>query len=529
LLLPPTGAAQAGWFNEPLVTIAGVEFTAQDYRDWWRIWREPGMAFFDTPAEFIDFHLFAQQARQMEYDFTPEYQHTLGVFLKVRALAALKNEEVDQKIKISEERIRAFFEENYAPIWSVQILSYDDEAKARAVVEELQKFNGQKAGRLIFADLAGVAPADGGPVAYQETEVNPRILAKTKNSNWVAVIAGTAKGFVAEPLFLEDLKRYVVIRMDDILAPSEDDFGQKRQDILQKLARQAQGELTAKLVKTLKEKYHVRIDEDLLARVNLAEEYPEEVLKKTVVEMDDLVLTVEMLIYNMKKQQVMRSAISEDELKKLVVDFFISNMLTEKEALNRHYEDVAPLKIVYEFYKNNTLRKSLEAGISKRLEISEAEVEDYYHNNRPLFTRPEKISFILIQENRDLLNNISTAVSQGADFFDQAQIYSLDAQIQTSEVDTIQPEVLAELAKLDKGEVGEPFALGDNYALVRVVNRAAGEVSPLAVVRKSIQANIRKEKFAAARKDFLEKARSAAGIKVNQKVWRNLKNEYKNE
>ena len=46
---------------------------------------------------------------------------------------------------------------------------------------------------------------------------------------------------------------------------------------------------------------------------------------------------------------------------------------------------------------------------------------------------------------------------------------------------------------------------------------------------KDIEKLIRKEKFAEARRDLLEKARAAAGVKVNQRVWRNLKNEYKNE
>jgi hypothetical protein len=529
LLVAPHGAAQAGWLNNRLVTIGGVEFTPQDYRDWWRIWRDPGMAPFATPQEFIDFHLFAQQARQMEYDLTPEYQRSVEVFLKVRALAALKNEEVDQKIKITEEQIRAFFAENYGPIWSVQILSYDDEAKARAVVEELQKFNGQKAGRLVFADLAGVAPADGGPVAYQEAKLNPQIISQAKNNKWLPVIAGTAKGFVAEPLFLEDAKRYAVIRMDDILAPSEEDFAQKRQVVRQKLEHQAQGQLTNKLLETLKGKHHVRVDEDLLARIKMEEEYPEPFLQKAVVTMDGLDFTVGMLIYNIKEQQKMRQSLSVEELKGWVVNSLISNNLTENEALNRHYEEKPPLKTVYEFYQNNTLRKMLEAGISKRLEITDEELKNYYDKNRALFTKPGKISYILIQENSDLLNKIAMAVSQGADFFDQAQIYALDAQIKTAGVDTLQPVVLAEMAKLDKGEVSAPFALEDNYALVRVLERTEGEVLPLAAVRQTIEDSIRKEKFAAARKDLLEKARSAAGVKVNQKVWRNLKNEYKNE
>ena len=32
--------------DKTLVTIDGLEYTGQDYRNWWRYWQEPGMEFF---------------------------------------------------------------------------------------------------------------------------------------------------------------------------------------------------------------------------------------------------------------------------------------------------------------------------------------------------------------------------------------------------------------------------------------------------------------------------------------------------
>ena len=84
--------------DKTLVTIDGREYTDQDYRHWWTSWQEPGMEFFDSPQEFIDFQLLAEQGRQMEYHLNPAFERKVEVFVKVRALGALKNEEVDLKM-----------------------------------------------------------------------------------------------------------------------------------------------------------------------------------------------------------------------------------------------------------------------------------------------------------------------------------------------------------------------------------------------------------------------------------------------
>ena len=81
------------------------------------------MVFPATPQGFIDYLLFVEEGRLMEYDLTPEYQRTLEVFLKVRGLAFLKNEEIDSKINITEKQIREFFADNCARVWTMQILS----------------------------------------------------------------------------------------------------------------------------------------------------------------------------------------------------------------------------------------------------------------------------------------------------------------------------------------------------------------------------------------------------------------------
>jgi hypothetical protein len=514
--------------NRTLFTIDDTKYSTQDFRDWWAIWQDPGMAFPATPQGYIDFHLKVREGRRMEYDLTPGYQKTVKVFLMVRGLAALKYEELNKKINITEKQIRQYFAKNYAPVWFMQILGYDNLDKAQAAVDKLQAFNGQEIGALIFADLGGVKPADGGPISFDDVTVDPWTVFKTKNNNLLPVISNLKKWSVSEPILMEERNVYLVIRMKDINQnPGEQVFESKRADIKQKLEKQAAADLTAKLILRLKKEQHVVIDEELLAKVSLQDDNPEEILKKYVVKSDSQSFSVEVLIRQIKNAQQYRMGMPEDQLKRFVLNSAIAQIVTDYAALNSHFEDRQPLKGVYEFYKDNTLRKNVEAGIRKGIRVSKEALENYYNNNQAIYTDPARISYVQIQSNLDLLNTIDSALSQGGDFFDQAQNYSLEAEIETVAVDKIRPKLLAQLAELEKGEVGAPFALTeDSYAIVRLLKRTEGKLTPFAKVQDKIKQKLIKEKYAVAKASYLEKLRSSADITIKQSVWDKLSKEY---
>ena len=527
LTLVMVGSAQAA-SNKTLITIDGFKYTTQDFRDWWGIWQDPGMVFPDTSQGFIDYLLLVEEGRRMEIDLTPEYQRTLHVFLTVRGLAFLKNEEVDSKINVTEKQIREFFADKYAPLWTMQILSYDDLVKAQAAVDDLRVLDGQKAGQLAFADLAGIKAEEGGPLFYEEVSINPSIIKLSKTENWLPVITNLQQWFVSEPLFLEDQDRYVVIRMIEINEdPGEEALEGKRALIKKTLTKRAARSLTQGLVERLRKEQHVKVDEELLAKVNLQDEYSEEFLKKPVVKIDGEDFAVGILIRIMKTQSQLRMGLPEEQLKKMMLETIISETVTNNAALNSHYEDRPPLKVVYDFYTDNTLRKSVESNIRGGVKVSTEDVESYYEQNQSLYSEPAKISYVALKANVDLLDRIDTALSQGADFFDQARAYSLDAKVKTVGVDTLRPALQVELAKLKKGEVSSPFEeLEGESTILRVVSRAEGKPRPLEQVQGTIKRLLTKEKFAAAKADYLGKLRSRSKIVVKQGVWKKLKKEY---
>ncbi len=514
---------------ETLVTINGIEYSAQDYRDWWGIWREPGMDFFETPQEYIDFHLLVEQARQMEYYDTPEYQRAVEVFLTVRALAALKQEEVDAKNKVSEEEIRAEFEKRFSPMWYVQILGYDDAAKAAVVFAEMQKHLGQKSGRLIFADFGGVSPEEGGPLFNQELQLYPEKIANDKEF-WLPLLADLEEGGVSEPVFLESLERHIIVRLDGISRPDESYFEEKRLKVEKDLLKDNQQRLTGELVERLKEKYHVEVDQELSDSLNLEDEYPAETLDQPVVKMDGLEFIARDLLENARKEKVLRHSLTDDHLKNIVISNLIGQKVTNMEALGRHYEQTNPgIKRVYNFYRNNTLRKNLLADMRRNLVVSDEEIKEYYEDNLPRYTLAGELSYAIVRGDLELLNDMRRAIARGANFFNEAKDRGLNAELK-SQVDALrEAEVGKQLAGIEESETSEPFPYQQDYAMVRLLKRKKDLQLPLDRVGLEIKKHLREERFGKARKDYLEKIRSLSTVKINQDVWSQLKKEYNDE
>jgi hypothetical protein len=515
--------------SETLVTINGVEYSAQDYRDWWGIWREPGMEFFETPREYIDFHLLAEQARQMEYYDTPEYRRSVEVFLTVRALAALKQEEIDAKNQISEEAIREEFEKRYAPMWYVQILGYDDSAKAATVFAEMQKHRGQKSGRLIFADFGGVKPEEGGPLFNEELQLFPEKIGNDKEF-WLSLLASLKEGDVSEPAFLEGLDRHIIVRLDEISRPDEEFFEQKRVKVKNDLLKENRQRLTSELVERLTAKYNVKINRELIDSLNLQDDYPEEILDKPVVEMDGLVFSARDLLENAGKEQKLRHSLTDNRIMNIVISNFVSQKVTDKEALSRHYEKQHPgIKRVYAFYQNNTLRKFLLADMRRNLVVSDAEIKEYYENNLSRYTLPGELSYAIVQGDPELLNAMRRAIALGANFFNEAKNQGLDAELKTG-IDAIrEAEVGKQLAGIEETETSDPFPYQQAYAMVRLLKRKQDVRLPLDRVKSEIENLLREERFSKAQKDYLEKIRSLSTVKINHDVWSQLKKEYSDE
>lgn len=512
-----------------LVTLNGIEYTDADFRDWWKHWndkKEPMVP--DSPEEFIKFQLMAQQGKEMGYDTHPAFLRKVQVFLKVQAMMYLKYEEVDSKATVTDDEVKKYYDENYGTLWSLQILSFDAEEKARKAYQLMLPYDGQMAGQLVFADFYGGAAEE---KAETLDDVNVTVADFSKNNieSWLPIVRSLKPDQVAEPFFREANGKYVLLRLKGVKPNDPAVFEKEKESIKSKVNKEKRNRLTNELTEKLKDKYKVKVDRELFDSIKLDVEYPKEFLDQELVTMTDFTATVGDLIYNAVKEKGIRKSLSDAEIKSFILDTLISQVLIDKESLARGYEKRPPLMATYEFYRQNRLRIELENSLLASVDISDQELQDYYTANLASFSVPEKIVFTIIQGPDEVMQKIWFGVLQGQELPELAKKYSLEPHTQSQGIDSLAPIVVEQLNKLKKGEVSSPFGLDGGSAVVKLINRIPGQVDPLAQVKGKVVEQLRKEKFQTMKAEYISKLMDRSQIEVDEKVWQSLVRELANE
>lgn len=512
--------------DKRLMTINSIEFTSDDFMTWWEHWNDKNdLKFPDSPDDFIDFQLLVQQGREMGYDSKASYLRKLDIFLQVRTMMALKYEEIDSKISVTDDDLRQYFGKNYSELWVLQILAFDSESKAQKAYDFMLPFKGQVAGRLVFADLTG-GSTDEKADSYDEVKICVDDFHKNKKDVWLSIVRKLEAGEVSQPFSSDD--KYLVLRLVEKQMAPESLFEKNKNKIAELLYKQKKNELTGALLEKLKIKYNVKVDRELYDQIKLDVDYPKEFLERKLLTMSGFEATVGGFIRSALSEKKTRKNLADEGLKEIVLDTFISQNLINKESLARGYEKRPPMLAVYEFYKQSRLRLEVQGGLLDGIVVSDQDLRDYYERHIASYSVPDKFTFYLLNGDENVLKKIWFGTLQGEDFEELAKKYSLDASRQTQGVDSLSPVVVSELKKLDIGGVSLPFAIDGNYVLLKFVDRLPGHVQPLAEVKSNVLEQLKKEKFEIVKAEYLAKLKSRSKIDINERVWNGLVREQRN-
>ncbi|MBU0673822.1 MAG: peptidyl-prolyl cis-trans isomerase [Proteobacteria bacterium] len=520
----PDFANAAWWSSGPLITINSQDYTTDDFKSWWTYWNNGKDAPFPESLEdYLNFQLMVQQGRAMEYDKQPQYLRKLQVFLKVRSLMALKREEIDSKIDISDEDLKANFDQNYSPIWFLQILTFENSEKAEAAYADLSLKSIGPAGRLIFADYQGILPEQGGPIAYDEVQVTPEIIRKNRPT-WEDTVRNLAVGEISKPFAVVENGHKILIRLNEITTPPLEQFEQKKELILNNIYKQRRDQLTRDLLQRLSEIYKVVIDEELYEEIDSEKEYSDDYLDKIVITMVHQNVTVRDFISNIKRESKVRGgSLSPLDIKGIIRGNILSQTLIDKAAIDRHYENEEPLKGIWSFYQDNRLRLAVEVGIKNKIKIDENEIQSYYQEHKADYSKPERLRYILIADEPELIQKMWSGLLLGSDFDETVKKYDKEFDILSKAKTEISSEVLNVLNKLTRGEFSNPFTYEGGSAIVKLLEEIPSEVDSLDKVRSTILTTLKDEMFEQQKQNYLDELRSRSQIHVNEKMWLKLK------
>ncbi len=522
LILSTALPSQGGWFSwgtPTLVTIGENDYSAQDFKDWWANWEEEGMQFPETPDTFIEWNLLFKEAEKMKLYEAPAYRYKTRTFLKARTLMQLKSEEVDQKIKVTDDALWELYLDTYSPLYQLNIFFFKKEDTATDFTDTLSDKP------LNDEEFASMAETKGGFYAKRIEWYRP----VTINPGWLPILNKLEKGDLSPPVPWKE--GFVVLRLQNKQEGTRDDMESIRESLRKKIWKKEETRLTIELLKNLRKQYQVKIDTDRLEQLDIT--VPDEELSdEPLIYTNHGNISEKIVVGKLKQLHQFRrkNGFSKDtsfQFKNQVVNGIIDQTLTSWEGVARGYETKPPFKAIYQFYCQHQMVKLLEARLfSADVVVSDEEIEDYYNTNIKFFSRPEVIRMVIVEGSEDGLNSLWLEVALGGDFRLLAQKRTgQDIPIRDLPVDHINKTVKEVLDKLTINEVSDVFSVDGHVTLVQLIERRPAQIQPLSDVRETIRTTLQTAKSQKLRSDYLEKLKKEYKVKVNDSVWQNLKKE----
>ncbi len=512
--------ANAAFFEgNSLLTIDGINYTGDDYLRWWKFWNEEKGAVPKNIDPYIDWLLLSREGERMDLGSGPGYKRQTQIFLQTRTLLLLKNEAVDSKIKVGDEEIKKRYEERFLPRMLVQRLDFKDEKTAMAAWNELA------AKKVTVKELQARKPEKGGPDTTSENWVRPKEIDK----GWAAIFRKMKPGTVVDPK--EHKKGKTLYFLKDQKGGDAEDLAKVRDIIHGDLWREQETLLTKALIKELRNKYQVKVDDKRIAALDI--NAPDKSFTDTPV-----ITTTRKNFSEKEFMAVVRRLIAtrpplahagaDKELEKAVKADCVSNLVVQNVtnwgALDRHYEEKEPLKWEYDFNLKHRLGVMLEERLFyAEAKVTDDEIKQHYEKNKSLYTQPALAKLYIVDETQGPIEKIWADAASGQKF-DQVMLKYAGTEVapQEAPVNHLDPEVKAVVDKLTKGETSQIFKAQGIKVIVNLVEKTPEAPLPLDRVKDNIRTRLLKEKVAKLRSDYLGKLKGQVKIEVRQGPWKDI-------
>ncbi len=520
---PRTVEAAWLWGSDTLVTIDGQRYSTDEFRSWWKNWREKDQPLPSTPQPFIDWIVEYREAERMKLYEDPLYRRKVMTFLKARALMMLKAEAVDSRITINEHELKARYRREYVPRYYLHVLRFPDQEAAENLLKKIGS------DLIDEARLQELAQDGKNKMTLQSLWVRP-----PQDPELKAALQGVPVGGHSQVL-----KRHggsVVLVVAKVDQGSDEDFARVRPRIRRKLWQEQEDRLTVELLKKLREKYKVHIDEDRLETLDI--DAPLDSFSD-----DDILITTSrgsisarqfmIQIQNQRRFREKNGFAPEDpgRLKARVLSGIIDQTLTTWESLDRGYEKKPPFRDDYLFYCRHHLIMNLEKRVLTGTDtIDRQQIEQYYQQHIKEFTKPEMVRMVIVEGSRKELQALWAEAVTGGDLRKlAAERFGHQVPVREVPADHLDPVVRKVVSSLTPGELSPIFAVKGHVSLLQLLQLIPASPAPLERVEKRIRQILSRQRQEEQRQAFLAKLRAQSSITVDEKAWRQLKQQLEQE
>ena len=454
--------------------------------------------------KLIDDMLIIEEARRMGMEQDPQVQQAVKAYILRESVVKLYDEEISQKVSISDEDIINYYRKNYE-MFSLGIIEVSSEEEAANIAGQLKK-------GADFSDLARKysthrSGKNGGEIVLARRSIPPYIG---------ETITGLSPGELSDILKIRD--KYYIVKLISRKEAYDEELKNVRKEIEKVIRKQREKERADEYLGSLRKHAAIKINKDILSAISPgkgdeeSENWSKD--KRAVAEVNGSVLTA--------GEFVAMATAYRGKSEEYILNSWIDRKVVDQEALGRRYDTTPDLKKKIERYKNQLLKKVfINKAIIPKIEISDKRLKDYYLKHREEFAGPDRFRIQQITvKTMDEARNLLSSLQQGADFSWLAKNKSIDsAGPKGGEVGwlTMQkfPGPVREIvATLKTGETSPIVKIDSFYRIIRLQGKIDGEVRRFEEVRDAVYKAYFKEQFNALRDEFVSRLRAKAHIKI---------------
>lgn len=407
----------------------------------------------------IDDRIIIHDARYAGIDKMPEVISALNNFILRESVMKLREEEVLNKIVITDEEINEVYKKDYER-FKFKVIELNSEDIANEVMLNLK--NGAK-----FEDMINKYSMRSSKEQNNET-VQTRNTIPPEIYNAMSEIK---PGEYTKPVKVSD-KYYILLFLSKEEA-SKDEFDNLKETVKNRLRKQKEKEKGDECLEKLRAKAKIFINKELLSDEN------KEIIDGIVAEVDGEKLT--MSDFKALKDQRLRLSAEN------IVKEWIDRKVIDHEALSRNYQNLPEIKDKIKRYqdqllKNIYIENLVKTVIIPRINIDEEILKNYYSEHKKDFMKPlrYKMQVITVETEKEA-NEILENLKNGADFSWLAKRKSKDNLSQKSgEMGWVTAKELPEqlrqnLGKLKPGDFSDILKFDESEYAIYMLKEVSKE------------------------------------------------------
>jgi len=222
------------------------------------------------------------------------------------------------------------------------------------------------------------------------------------------------------------------------------------------------------------------------------------------------------------KAKTRKQEVSGEEKEMLLYNIIRRKLILQQKGIDDLRKDQDISRRVREFEDELLVKKYLQNQIGSNLQVSDAEISEYYDKNSHEYTSsPKVVARHILLPTQEQAEDVLKKLNQGADFAEMAKKYSIDLPMAkeggamgTIEKDKTLPELGNALFILKEGEISEIVKTPYGFHILTVDKIIPAEISSLEEVKPKIRAIILRKKEAQAFTDMVNKLQEGAEITI---------------